>query len=161
EVPERRVDRAEAAVHVRADDEREVLGALLRRVEEVGPSRRELHRAEDAEDEDEEEREDPDLPPDRARSRGRIGAWGRGPEGRHRADDNSGRAQNSRVPRAPGRRLFLLVAALCVAAAVLDGLQTYLQARLVNHEPVSWPTLVWRSSEWLILGALTPITLAL
>jgi two-component system LytT family sensor kinase len=55
------------------------------------------------------------------------------------------------------RRLWLLITAVCLVTAVLDGFQAYMQARLAR-EPVSWRAVVWQGSEWLILGALTPIT---
>ncbi|MFN2563696.1 MAG: sensor histidine kinase [Gemmatimonadaceae bacterium] len=55
------------------------------------------------------------------------------------------------------RRLWLLIAAVCLVTAVLDGFQAYMQARIAG-EPVSWRAVIWQGSEWLILGALTPIT---
>jgi two-component system, LytTR family, sensor kinase len=55
------------------------------------------------------------------------------------------------------RRLWLIIAAACLVTAVLDGFQAYMQARL-GREPVSWRAVVWQASEWIILGALTPIT---
>jgi two-component system LytT family sensor kinase len=55
------------------------------------------------------------------------------------------------------RRIWLLIAAACVVPAVLDALQTYLQARLHGH-PARWQDLVFQGSEWLFLGALTPLT---
>jgi two-component system LytT family sensor kinase len=55
------------------------------------------------------------------------------------------------------RRLWLLIAAVCLVTAVLDGFQTSMQARLAG-EAVSWRAVIWQASEWLILGALTPIT---
>jgi hypothetical protein len=41
--------------------------------------------------------------------------------------------------------------------AVLDGFQAYMQARIAG-EAVSWRAVIWQASEWVILGALTPIT---
>jgi two-component system LytT family sensor kinase len=55
------------------------------------------------------------------------------------------------------RRLWLAIAAACLVTAVLDGFQAYMQARIAG-EPVSWRAVVWQGTEWLILGALTPIT---
>jgi len=43
---------------------------------------------------------------------------------------------------------------------VLDGFQASMQARLAG-EPVSWRAVTWQASEWVILGALTPITYSL
>jgi len=63
-----------------------------------------------------------------------------------------------RHPDRPGeRRIWLLIAAACVVPAVLDALQTYLQAQL-NGRPARWQDLVFQGSEWLFLGALTPLT---
>jgi two-component system LytT family sensor kinase len=60
----------------------------------------------------------------------------------------------------PTARLWLLVALVCLVTAVLDGFQIYMQGR-IGREPVSWRAVTWQASEWLILGALTPITYAL
>ena len=60
----------------------------------------------------------------------------------------------------PTARLWLLVALVCLVTAVLDGFQVYMQARLAR-EAVSWRAVTWQGSEWLILGALTPITYAI
>lgn len=60
-----------------------------------------------------------------------------------------------------GQRLAWLVAAFCLVPALLDGLQAYLQARLVDHAPVSWRAVLWQAGEWLILGTLTPLTYVL
>ena len=57
-------------------------------------------------------------------------------------------------------RLWLLIAGVCLVTAILDGIQTYMQAR-ISGEPVSWRAVTWQASEWLILGALTPITYSL
>ena len=56
------------------------------------------------------------------------------------------------------RRPWLLVSAACVVPAALDGLQIYLQGRVVGHPPPEWQEVFWQASEWLILGALTPLT---
>lgn len=57
-------------------------------------------------------------------------------------------------------RVWLLIAAACIVPAVLDVLQTWMQARLAG-EPVRWQNLVFQGSEWLFLGALTPIAYVL
>ena len=54
------------------------------------------------------------------------------------------------------RRLWLLIAAACVVPAVLDGVLTYVQARLNGRVP-RWEEIFWQANEWLILGALTPL----
>jgi two-component system, LytTR family, sensor kinase len=59
------------------------------------------------------------------------------------------------APRAVS--LWLIIAAACLVTAVLDGFQTYMQARIAG-EAVSWRAVIWQASEWVILGALTPIT---
>ena len=58
----------------------------------------------------------------------------------------------------PPRRLWLLIAAACLVPAVLDAFQTYLQGRLGGDGPPAWRFILWQGTEWLILGALTPIT---
>jgi two-component system, LytTR family, sensor kinase len=60
----------------------------------------------------------------------------------------------------PAARLWLVIAAACFVSAILDGFQTSMQARLAR-EAVSWRAVLWQGSEWLILGALTPITYTL
>ena len=57
-------------------------------------------------------------------------------------------------------RLWLIVAAACIVPAILDGVTSYVQARLANRIP-GWQEIFWQSNEWLILGALTPIAYAL
>jgi two-component system LytT family sensor kinase len=58
----------------------------------------------------------------------------------------------------PGyRRLWLLIPVACVVPAVLDALQAYLQARL-DGRPPRWQDILFQGTEWLFLGALTPIT---
>jgi two-component system LytT family sensor kinase len=59
--------------------------------------------------------------------------------------------------RAWERRVWLLIPAACVVPAVLSVLQTYMQARL-NGDAARWQDMVFEGSEWLFLGALTPIT---
>ncbi len=57
----------------------------------------------------------------------------------------------------PGQhRIWLLIALACVVPALLDTLQTWMQARLTG-ESVRWQNLVFQGAEWLFLGALTPI----
>lgn len=53
-------------------------------------------------------------------------------------------------------RLWLIVAAACIVPAILDGVLSYIQARLAGRIP-GWQEIFWQSNEWLILGALTPI----
>jgi signal transduction histidine kinase len=57
----------------------------------------------------------------------------------------------------PPARLWIIIAAVCLVTAVLDGFQSYMQARL-SGDRVSWRGVIWQASEWIILGALTPIT---
>src|SRR4051812_32828752 len=59
----------------------------------------------------------------------------------------------------PPRRLWLLIAAACLVPAVLDAFQTYLQGQL-DRSGGTPPGrfILWQGAEWLILGALTPIT---
>jgi two-component system LytT family sensor kinase len=64
----------------------------------------------------------------------------------------------SRADRFSERRVWLLIAAACIVPAVLDALQTYLQARLLDGHPPRWRDVVFQGTEWLFLGALTPIT---
>jgi signal transduction histidine kinase len=54
-------------------------------------------------------------------------------------------------------RIWLVIAAASVVPAVLDALQTFAQARL-NGTAARWQDLVFQGTEWLFLGALTPIT---
>jgi len=58
--------------------------------------------------------------------------------------------KRSSVPR--------LIAAACIVPAVLDAFQTYMKARLGGNGHVSWGQVVFAGTEWLFLGALTPIT---
>lgn len=57
--------------------------------------------------------------------------------------------------RSNERRIWLLISAACIVPAALDGLQTYMKARLSGEG--SWQDVVFQGSEWLFLGALTPI----
>lgn len=65
-------------------------------------------------------------------------------------------ASSSPTPRA--RRFWLLISAACIVPAVLDALQTYMQGRLARDARVSWDAIIFSGTEWLFLGALTPIT---
>ena len=55
-------------------------------------------------------------------------------------------------------RLWLLLGGACAVPAVLDAVQTYFQGGVRGGGAPSWHIIVWQASEWLILGALTPIT---
>ena len=55
-------------------------------------------------------------------------------------------------------RLWLLLAAACLVPAVLDAFQTYMQGQVTGRGEPSWRVILWQGSEWLILGALTPLT---
>jgi two-component system, LytTR family, sensor kinase len=61
-------------------------------------------------------------------------------------------------PTRPPRRFWPLISAACVVPAVLDALQMYMQGRLAGESRVSWSAVIFSGSEWLFLGALTPIT---
>ena len=63
----------------------------------------------------------------------------------------------------PGRvrPRWLLLAAGCLVPAALSALDTFLQSRLAGRASIPWPNLVFSSSEWLFLGALTPIVFIL
>lgn len=56
------------------------------------------------------------------------------------------------------RRPWLLMAAACLVPAVLDVLQSYVQGRIDprNALPLRW--MIWGGFEWIILGALIPVT---
>lgn len=55
------------------------------------------------------------------------------------------------------RRVAALIAAACVVPAVLDGWQSYMQARLAGDRETPWGLVAFQAGEWIILGALTPI----
>jgi two-component system LytT family sensor kinase len=59
--------------------------------------------------------------------------------------------------RPPPLALWIVVAAVCLVTAILDGFQAYMQGR-ISGEAVSWRAVVWQAGEWVILGTLTPIT---
>jgi two-component system LytT family sensor kinase len=50
-----------------------------------------------------------------------------------------------------------LIAAACIVPAVLDAFQTYMKGRLEGNGHVPWGQVVFAGTEWLFLGALTPI----
>jgi two-component system LytT family sensor kinase len=60
-------------------------------------------------------------------------------------------------PPPSARSLWLVIAAGCLVTAVLDAFQTYMQAQLAR-QPVSWGAVGFQAGEWIVLGALTPIT---
>ena len=45
--------------------------------------------------------------------------------------------------------------------AILSALDSYVQSRLAGQRHVPWPNLIFSSSEWLFLAALTPIVIVL
>jgi len=55
------------------------------------------------------------------------------------------------------RWIWLLISAACLFPALLSVLQPYVLARL-DRTSVGWQDIVFQGSEWLFLGALTPIT---
>jgi hypothetical protein len=59
------------------------------------------------------------------------------------------------------RPIGLLIAAACVVPAVLDGWQSYLQARLEGSAHVPWPSVAFQFGEWIILGGLTALVYVL
>lgn len=64
------------------------------------------------------------------------------------------------LDRPANSRVWLLIAVACTVPAALDALQTYAQARLAG-DAARWQDLVFQGTEWLFLGALTPITYVL
>jgi len=58
------------------------------------------------------------------------------------------------------KRPWLIVSAACLVPAALDALQAYLSDLLGGGTP-SWRGIVFQGSEWIFLGALTPITYVL
>jgi two-component system, LytTR family, sensor kinase len=55
------------------------------------------------------------------------------------------------------RWIWLLIPAACLIPALLSGLQPYVLARLDGRSP-KWQDILFPASEWIFLGALTPIT---
>ena len=69
------------------------------------------------------------------------------------------------LPRNPSSRIpaprAALIAAAALVPAILSALDAYLQPRLAGSTRVSWPNVIFSSSEWLFLAALTPIVIVL
>src|SRR5580693_8530009 len=61
------------------------------------------------------------------------------------------------VARSRERWIWLLISAACLIPALLSVLQPYVLARL-DGRAANWQDIIFQSSEWLFLGALTPIT---
>ncbi|MDQ6830070.1 MAG: hypothetical protein M3081_14530 [Gemmatimonadota bacterium] len=61
------------------------------------------------------------------------------------------------APRPP-RRIWLLIAAACLVPAALSAFQTYMQSKIGPSHPATWRSMIWNGSEWIIFGALTPLT---
>ena len=61
--------------------------------------------------------------------------------------------------RVPPR--WILIAGAGLVPATLSALDVYLQSRLAHQREVPWPNIVFSSSEWLFLAALTPIVILL
>jgi hypothetical protein len=55
----------------------------------------------------------------------------------------------------------MLIAGAGLVPATLSALDAYLQSRLAHQRNVPWPNIVFSSSEWLFLAALTPIVILL
>jgi two-component system LytT family sensor kinase len=55
-------------------------------------------------------------------------------------------------------RMWLLLLALCLVAALLDATQAYFQAKLEGDAAGQWQRVAFQGAEWLLLAALTPIT---
>ncbi|MGH7720147.1 MAG: hypothetical protein ACREON_15060, partial [Gemmatimonadaceae bacterium] len=61
-------------------------------------------------------------------------------------------------PARDPRRFWLLLSAACLVPAVLDAFQFYMQGQIAGRGPASWRDVLWQGSEWIILGALMPLT---
>jgi signal transduction histidine kinase len=59
------------------------------------------------------------------------------------------------------RPYWLLIAAACLVPAFLDALRSFLNSKFVGNGRVDWGDVVFAGSEWLFLGALTPIAYVL
>ena len=68
-------------------------------------------------------------------------------------------SSTSNAPPRLTRTLFIVVA--CLVPATLSAIQGYLQSRLAGQRTVFWPQIIFSSTEWLFLGALTPIVIVL
>jgi two-component system, LytTR family, sensor kinase len=56
------------------------------------------------------------------------------------------------------RRPWIIMSAACLVPAILDVVQSYLQGRIDPESAPGWRWLLWSGFEWIILGALIPIT---
>ncbi|MEW5917011.1 MAG: sensor histidine kinase, partial [Gemmatimonadota bacterium] len=56
---------------------------------------------------------------------------------------------------------WLFLAAACVVPAVLEVVQSYVQGRIDPENAAPWRWMFWSAFEWIILGALIPITYVL
>lgn len=74
------------------------------------------------------------------------------------APSNVPEPESDPVPKS--RPYWLLISLLCLVPAVLDALKSYLTS-LLGGGGVDWGGVVFAGSEWLFLGALTPITYVL
>jgi two-component system LytT family sensor kinase len=61
------------------------------------------------------------------------------------------------VDRSRERWIWLLISAACLIPALLSVLQPYVLAS-IDGRSANWQDMVFQGSEWLFLGALTPIT---
>ena len=61
-------------------------------------------------------------------------------------------------PLSKSRPYWLLIALACLVPAILDGLKAYLQSRLLGNGVTDWGDVIFSGTEWIFLGALTPIT---
>lgn len=64
------------------------------------------------------------------------------------------------APSSPRPR-WTLIALACLVPATLSALDAYLQSRLAGARRTPWPNVIFSSSEWLFLAALTPIVITL
>ncbi|HET6890422.1 MAG TPA: histidine kinase [Pyrinomonadaceae bacterium] len=69
-------------------------------------------------------------------------------------------ASTSIDPVPKSRPYWLLIALACLVPAVLDAFKSYVTSLLAGGQ-VDWGGVVFAGSEWLFLGALTPITYVL
>jgi len=61
-------------------------------------------------------------------------------------------------PLSKSRPYWLLIALACLIPAILDSLKAYLQSRLMGNGVTDWGDVIFSGTEWIFLGALTPIT---
>ncbi len=64
------------------------------------------------------------------------------------------------APATRARPYWLLIAGACLVPAVLDALKSYLASRF-GGQGTDWGDVIFAGSEWLFLGALTPLTYVL